>query len=251
MKKKVLSICFAFLLLIVLLISLILGISKSNIMKAHDKSDYDNWLNNKTSFEVKNNLILYKKLKNRQNINVLLLGDDLALSKGKSDAHPGWSNLLVSYIEASFKNKVYLESLAQPGDTILEGEKIVTSNPNLENFDLIIICFGKNDSTNKIPLSTFQKNYSDLIESLKSKNSTCTILTIIPSTLPESSNYRHEIENLNSDYNLKCIDMLEQFKTSKVEMATLSTNDFPNDNGYNLYAVSINDTIIKEVSNLK
>ncbi|OOM75825.1 hypothetical protein CLPUN_30590 [Clostridium puniceum] len=251
MKRRITYMCFIVLLTITLIMTLTLGILRRNKLKLENKKDYDIWMQSKTSPDPNDNLIFYKKLKNKQNVNILVLGDDLALSKGKSETHPGWLNLLVYYVESSFGNKTYLQSLAQNGDTIVEGKNIVSSNPNLENFDLIITCFGKNDSINKLPLASFTQNYTELIQTLKYKNPNCIILFMLPNTLSENNIYRDEIQNIANNNNLKCIDMLTQFKNSKVELSNLVNNDIPNDNGYNLYAVTLNDIIQNEVSKLK
>lgn len=251
---------------IALIITLSFGVIKDKQLNKKNETDYNNWTDTKTSnnsdttdFEEKiegttisdansntnvQKKSFYEKLKGKENVRILILGDGIALSEGRDSDNGIWDQGLAYFIQNTYGSKAELISLAQKKSTVKEGLS-VTSNNDISNYDLIITCFGYNDNSSKVKIETFTENYNNLIKAIKEKNNNGTIIALLPSTLSKENSYRAAIQKLATDNNFVCADTRQTFDKSGILEGKLLNSGLPNDTGYQLYTQTF-EAIIKE-----
>lgn len=260
MNKKI-GVVIITVLFISLTIVSVFGIKKSNELQNKDKKEYTEWLQKnpisekkseaekvaKAEKEVKEtvateeSLDLNQKLQKGKPINILILGDGLALSQGKDTADGSWDKSLVSWIKNTYKSDSQLKNLGEQGCTIIRGNEILASN-DIHSFDLILTCFGQSDRNKGVTLQDFKQGYLDLIKNVKSKANKAIIIPILPSTLNLESDYRNQIVSVAKEDTLIAADVKTAFLNT-VNQSELTAGVLPNDNGYKIYTQVISEVI--------
>lgn len=184
----------------------------------------------------------YGKLKNKEALKVLILGDGLALSQGSTSNNGVWDTGVVNLIKNTYGNAVEMVSLAKAKATTLVGLSVVNNN-KIENYDLVITCFGHNDNMAAVNINDFEKNYSEMITQIKKMSPNATILPVLPSTLALDNNYRRKIQEVATENSLTCVDTKTAFANSGLTDAELLNGTLPNDTGYKLYTQTVGETI--------
>lgn len=187
-------------------------------------------------------LDFYGKLKEKQLVRVLILGDGLAMSQGKTSDSAAWDQGVASLIQNTYGSKVELKSLAQGGAATATGLDITKGN-DIKDYDLVITCFGQNDNNASVNISQVKTNYNNIITEVKNKSPKANIIVILPNTLPLENTYRSTIQKVATDNNLVIADMKKAFTDSGAKEASLMNGSLPSDKGYQIYTQTIGNVI--------
>ena len=236
-------------LVVVLAITLTLGIIKDKKESKKNLEEYNEFLK-----EENNNLVeesdetdgndFYSKLRKKEEVKVLVLGDGLALSQGRVSDNGIWDQGLKNLIQNTYGSNVELNSLAQNGASSSVGVDTVKNN-DISGYNLIITCYGYNDNKVGTSIEEFKKNYEDIISEIKTKNPSAIIIPILPSTLSIDNAYSVAIKEVSDTNKLNFADIKTEFINSGVTEDNLTNSGLPNDKGYELYTQCIGN-IIKE-----
>ena len=245
-------------LIIVLAGVLTLGIIKDRKVNSDNKADYNNYIEESKTTEVAakteevkettkeatspEELNFYGKLKNKKAVKILILGDGLALSQGSTSNGGLWDAGLRNLIQNTYGSTVELISLAKAGSASSVGLTVAKSN-NLEGYDLVITCFGHNDSNSAININDFKTNYTGIVNEIKVKSPKVIILPLLPSTLPLDNKYRLKIQEVATENSLTCIDTKTAFINSGITEAKLLNGNLPSDIGYQVYTETVGNVI--------
>lgn len=256
---------------IILAIVLTVGIMQDRKLLAQNKQDYDKWIeqsNEANSIEVngeakeektkkqevqpqqtevkstEKSSNLYEKLKNKDSVRLLILGDGIALSQGRNSENGVWERGIASLITSTYGSEVEVKSLAKAGASSAVGYDVVNSN-DISNFDLIIICYGQNDNNTAVNTNQFKINYESIVSKVKESNPNGTIIPILPNTLQINNSYRDIIQEIAKDNSLDVADMKKAFASSSIGEANLLNGTLPNDTGYQIYTQVLGESIKK------
>ncbi|WP_143315811.1 SGNH/GDSL hydrolase family protein [Clostridium sp. HBUAS56017] len=244
---------------LILVFVLAAGIIKDRKLNSINKEEYVASLTNSSKEESKNtkevkaqeppvedkstkSLDFYGKLKEKQPVRVLILGDGLAMSQGRNSDNGIWDQGVASLIQNTYGSKVELKSLAQSGASTTVGVNVAKNN-DISNYDLVITCFGHNDNSTLVNPSQSKTNYSNILAEIKSKSPKATIIPVLPSTLALDNTYRLTIQKLAAENNLTCADMKKAFTESASQESTLLNGSLPNDKGYQIYTQTVGNII--------
>lgn len=241
----------------VLLVSLFLGKIEENKLIDRNSKDYQEWVNaSKHEEEVVDTineqattqvtaLDFYSKLIKKEKVKVLISGDRIALSEGKNSINGIWSEGISYIINKNYGSEVELKLIASKDITIKEGQDLL-SKEDMSNKDLIILCFGHNDSIGSVNIQEFKSAYNKIVSDIKSKNENQGLLLIIPSTLDNADKYREAIIDVANQNGLACVDTKVALDNSGLSKKSILNGKLPNDIGYQLYTESISKVINEE-----
>ena len=250
-------------LLVILISTLALGIFTDKMRNKKDSEDRNNYIETATKKEEEQKEEVKKepevqstvqaevvglkdKLKGKKDVNVLILGDGLALSRGSTSADGLWDQGIANWIQTNYGAKAKVVSLAEDGAASGRGVQIVNNN-NITGYDLVIVCYGQNDNNSAVNRNTFKTNYSTIIDKVKEANSKATIISILPNTLNLNNQYRDSIQNIATEKGVLVADMKKAFTASGSE-ASYVTGQLPNNYGYQVYTQTIGEVIKGQVN---
>lgn len=241
---------------------LTLGIIKDRKVNSDNQADYNKYIEKSKTTEVAakteevkgttkvetklEDLNFYGKLKNKTAVKILILGDGLALSQGSTSSAGTWDAGVSNLIQNTYGSTVGLTSLAKAGAASSVGLTVAKSN-NLEGCDLVITCFGHNDSNSAININDFKTNYTAVVNEIKIKSPKVVILPLLPSTLPLDNKYRLKIQEVAQENGLTCIDTKTAFINSGITETKLLNGNLPSDIGYQVYTEAIGNVIKAEM----
>ena len=165
-KSKVLDIS-----IIILIIALALVIAVGTIrdkntlaknMEIYSSDSSNNSEDNKKQATTSNP---YEKIKKGEEVNILVLGNGVGLSEGKTDESGNWTSSLSKWLEETYKSKANITNLSQDKATVKVGLEELEKNK--DNFDLAYIIFGENDQK-EIKPNEFKEDYEKNDKLLKS-----------------------------------------------------------------------------------
>lgn len=248
-------------LILIALLSIILvlvigaGLIKERYENKTNKEEYDRYIEETQIEETKDKNTegsidsskikgFINKLKAKQDVRVLILGDDMALSVGRNSDSGIWSGGVKNLIETTYGSKVDLTVLASEGAT-LENGLTTTKEKDISDYDLTILCYGNNDSKASRKVSTVKENYTEIVKNIKDKSPDSLMIAVLESSLELNNPYRLAVVEVAATNSLIKADMREAFNSSGKKDSALSKNGFPNDTGYQIYTQTIGK-VIKE-----
>lgn len=238
MKKKTKLNLIIFFLIIILTTVLFIGIKKEHTMIVQTSQRTYN-LGSSINYNSDKYNSVYNKIKANENIKILLLGDDLTYGLiSDNSSYPVAENLR-SFFKLTYNVNCDFQYLQQKDATIINGFQLLDSNPDLKDFDLVILSFGLKDSKDNSSLKIFAQNYSDLIGKLKNRNYNCLITALLPPSLTNDNEYASEIKHVCSTNNIPYADINNYFEKSDTEKESLIVNNLPTSSGYDLVISSI------------
>ncbi len=149
------------------------------------------------------------KLKNKRDLHILLFGDSIAAganASGKSDVSPylpDWGVLFVNRLKEYYKTDIRFTNTSVGGKNSKWGENEVLTSVAGYHPDLVIIAFGMNDGTGRMPPDEFRRHISAIMNQVKEVNPRAEFIlvsTMVPN--PESKfvgtqrDFRKELEEL-------------------------------------------------------
>ena len=191
----------------------------------------------------------YEKIKDGKEVNILVLGNGVGLSEGKTDESGNWTSSLSKWLEETYKSKANITNLSQDKATVKVGLEELEKNK--DNFDLAYIIFGENDQK-EIKPNEFKEDYEKIIKSLKERNKNISIVPIIENSLRKKNEYTTIIEDIGKDNDIKVLDMATVFTKDPAPYAKLTTKGgiYPNNVGYSLYFSNVKSLIEANIAAL-
>ncbi|MDM0488397.1 SGNH/GDSL hydrolase family protein [Clostridium perfringens] len=191
----------------------------------------------------------YEKIKEGKEVNILVLGNGIGLSEGKTDESGNWTSSLSKWLEETYKSKANITNLSQDKATVKVGLEELEKNK--DTFDLAYIIFGENDQKALKP-NEFKEDYEKIIEILKERNKNVDIVPIIENSLRKKNEYTTIIEAIGKDNYIKSLDMATVFTKDPAPYAKLTTKGgiYPNNVGYSLYFSNVKSLIEANIAAL-
>ena len=191
----------------------------------------------------------YEKIKEGKEVNILVLGNGIGLSEGKTDESGNWTSSLSKWLEETYKSKANITNLSQDKATVKVGLEELEKNK--DNFDLAYIIFGENDQKALKP-NEFKEDYEKIIEILKERNKNVDIVPIIENSIRKKNEYTTIIESIGKDNYIKVLDMATVFTKDPAPYAKLTTKGgiYPNNVGYSLYFSNVKSLIEANITAL-
>lgn len=246
------------LLAIVLILILVIGTITDRNEKKENMEEYNTWIkekeinkknkedsdkkDNEEKVVDKSNNNFYTKLSKKEKVKVLILGDGIALSEGRNSENGIWEHGLSYIIKNTYGCENEVVSLAKNKSKVSDGIKVVENN-DIKDYDLIVTCFGHNDSSEKISLDKFRENYEELINNIKEANNNAIIIPVVESTLDKENVYRKELIEILKEKSILYADTKLAFEKSGILEVNLKNNELPNDTGYQIYTQTISEVI--------
>ena len=184
----------------------------------------------------------YEKIKEGKEVNILVLGNGIGLSEGKTDESGNWTSSFSKWLEETYKSKANITNLSQDKATVKVGLEELEKNK--DTFDLAYIIFGENDQKALKP-NEFKEDYEKIIEILKERNKNVDIVPIIENSIRKKNEYTTIIEAIGKDNYIKVLDMATVFTKDPAPYAKLTTKGgiYPNNVGYSLYFSNVKSLI--------
>lgn len=202
-----------------------------------------------------------RKLRDKQPLTVVLLGDSISSGCNASGwakgapYQPPFQDLLQQYLEAHYQTKVMLKNPSLGGsDTrwaLTMGEKVAEAKP-----DLVILAFGMNDSSGR-PAAEYRDNLDKLMQKIREQLPQCEFILIAPmlgnkdwialkqELFPQ---YRDGLAKLAEREGVALADMTsvwtEFFKHKRDWDLTGNGVNHPNDFGHRVYAQVLSALLI-------
>jgi len=194
-----------------------------------------------------------RKLRDKQPLSILLLGDSISSGCNASGwakgapFQPPFQNLLQQHLEAQYNTKVALKNPSLGGsDTrwaLTMSDKVIEEKP-----DLVILAFGMNDSSGR-PAAEYASNLDNLMQKIRQDLPECEFILIAPMlgnkdwiTLKQElfPQYRDALAKLAESDGVALADMTsiwtEFFKHKQDWDLTGNGVNHPNDFGHRVYA---------------
>lgn len=246
-KKKIENIILI-ILVTSLFVVLLLGYLKNKKISKENQDNYEIWQQEKESEEMRiKDLNFYEKLKSNKSVKILVLGDDIGLSKGKGEKSASWTEKLSSWIKEEYAINADIKNLSIENATTKDGLNQLIKDNN--NFDLAITVYGDLDKE-KLTTSEFGSTYEDIIMELKKRNNNCDIIMVVENTFKKNDPYVKVVKNIGNNYDLNILDTIEGFIMAKEPYEELVTHKkYPNDVGYDIYVNGIKNIIKTNIDN--
>jgi hypothetical protein len=117
-----------------------------------------------------------EKLQDKKDLHILLFGDSIAAganASAKSDAAPylpSFGTLFVNRLKKHYKTDIRFTNTAVGGKTSKWGEEVVLTAVAGHHPDLVIVAFGMNDGTGKMPAETFKSHIAAILQQTRAVN---------------------------------------------------------------------------------
>ena len=185
----------------------------------------------------------YNKLKNKEDINIVVNGDSIFTGANASSAlaiEPfldKFPDAFASEITRRYGSPTHLTNTSKGGEKSDFGKANVETAVNYYNPDLVVIGYGMNDGSWNIPASDYVDNIEFMIKSIQNNCPNADIIvcaTILAN--PASSQNKGQ-----ADYLLPLKSMVEQYSnTALLDMTTFSKDLLRHKTSFELYANNIN-----------
>lgn len=141
------------------------------------------------TMESKNKMSLQKtttKLKKGQPLKIVFYGNSIEVGgnssgfKGVKPYMPNWTQLVVYNLRRRFSSNISYKNQSVGGKTAQWGLENAAALVASENPDLVVIAFGMNDGTHKIPVSDFICQIKGIMKTTHQKNPECEFILVTP-----------------------------------------------------------------------
>ncbi len=186
----------------------------------------------------------YQKLQAGLPVNIIIIGDSIGSGAGSSDASHTWMSLLADYLKETYNSDITLTNISMGGNASYAGYVRALSLDNNIEYDLVIFCYGQNDSPDDFGLY-----YESMIRAVKKRWSNCSMISILESSQRSYTEKMETIKTLADYYGILVADTIKPFTDgSNGEYDDLTRDTVhPNDEGQAVYAEVIEKIIDNEV----
>ncbi|MGC7870050.1 SGNH/GDSL hydrolase family protein [Desulfosporosinus sp. SYSU MS00001] len=195
-----------------------------------------------------------KKLKT-SNINVVILGDSIAVNQGASDpSTTGWESILFTSLTSMYSHNILWYNKGSSGTLV--DYCLQRADEIAENTDAVFICVGRNDRNYYTP-DQFCLKYIQLIQLIKNKAPNADIFCIVEPPMVSSDEslfkaIRSQISLASKSYGANLLDVWSAFPTNQTDLAAvLSDGLHPKDKGYKLMSNYIYKQLITKINEVK
>ena len=187
----------------------------------------------------------YQKLEDGFDVNILIIGDSIGEGIGASSSNSFWVPLLQADLKKSYGgSKVSFTNVSMGGNTSYAGYVRTMALDDDVNYDLAIVCYGQNDSTDG-----FSTNYESIIRAIKGKYPDCSIISILESSQREYTEKMTTIQSICEHYSIPVADTIAAFNNSGKAYDDLSNDGVhPNDAGQEIYFETVKSVIDDNVA---
>ncbi len=220
----------------------------------------DEWKGPKPEFAEKSLARTIGKLRAKQPVNIVLLGDSISTGCNASGwakgapFQPAWQDLLQEHLAAHYASTVTLENLAVGGTStpwgVTMSDKVAAAKP-----DLVVLAFGMNDSSGR-PAAEYEANISAIMKKVREARSETDFILVAtmlgnrdwvalkPELFPQ---YRDSLAKLTGP-GVALADLTTTWATlfQQKQDWDLTGNgvNHPNDFGHRIYAQTISALLI-------
>lgn len=181
----------------------------------------------------------YQKLSDGFDVNILIVGDSIGVGDGTESAGQEWFKQLQTYLQTINKGNVSLTNISMGGNASYAGYVRTMALNDGVDYDLAIICYGQNDSTDG-----FSTNYESIIRALRNKYPDCSIISVLESSQREYTEKMTTIQGICEHYDIPIADTIAAFNNSGKNYEDLSNDGVhPNDAGQGIYFESVKAVI--------
>lgn len=178
----------------------------------------------------------YQLLADGFDVNILIVGDSIGAASGASDDEHRWTSLLKNRIESQYDVSVRLTNISMGGNTSYAGYvRTMTLNDGI-NYDLVVLCYGQNDSE-----MDFELYYEAVIRSVKVRYPKASIICIQESSQRDYTEKMKTIQSIADHYCLPVADTIEPFRDSYEKL--VKDGIHPNDDGMKIYCQTVINVI--------
>jgi len=186
----------------------------------------------------------YQKLLDGFDVNVLIVGDSIGEGAGTETDGQQWFKQLQTYLRTVNKSKVSVTNVSMGGNASYAGYVRTMALNDDVNYDLAIICYGQNDSTDG-----FSTNYESIIRAIRSKYPDCSIISILESSQREYTEKMTTIQSICEHYGIPIANTIDAFNNSEKAYDDLSNDGVhPNDSGQEIYYETVKKVIDDNVA---
>lgn len=186
----------------------------------------------------------YQKLADGFDVNVLVVGDSIGAGSGTQTDGKQWYTQLQGYLKTINNGKVSVTNVSMGGNASYAGYARTSALKDERDYDLAIICYGQNDSTNG-----FSTNYESIIRSIRSKYPDCSIISILESSQREYTEKMTTIQSICEHYGIPVADTIDAFNNSEKAYDDLTSDGVhPNDAGQKIYFETVKSVIDDNVA---
>ncbi len=186
----------------------------------------------------------YQKLADGFDVNVLIVGDSIGQGSGTQTDGQQWFSQLQTYLRTVNKSKVSVTNVSMGGNASYAGYVRTMALNDDVNYDLAIICYGQNDSTDG-----FSTNYESIIRAIRSKYPDCSIISILESSQQTYTEKMTTIQTICEHYSIPIADTIDAFNNSGKAYEDLSNDGVhPNDDGQEIYFETVKSVIDDNVA---
>lgn len=127
-----------------------------------------------------------RKLRTAKPVKIVFLGNSIATGANSSDFQhqtpymPSWPELVVYGLRATYSGIVNFSNKSVGGKTSAWGRGQVSSTVIPENPDLVVIAFGMNDGTFKVPPNEFMQNIQGIMNPVVKQNEDAEFILVAP-----------------------------------------------------------------------
>ena len=170
----------------------------------------------------------YQMLDNGFDVNVLIVGDSIGAGSGASDNDHRWINLLKANLESKYRVSVKLTNVSMGGNTSYAGYVRTMTLKDDAAYDLVILCYGQNDST-----VDFSLYYESVLRAIKLRYPSASIICIQESSQKDYTEKMQIIQAIADHYGLPVADTIAPFRADYKNLVMDGTH--PNDDGHQIY----------------
>ena len=128
----------------------------------------------------------HEKLRKGQPLNIVFYGNSIEVGgnssgfQGVSPYMPNWTQLVIYNLRNHYSSSISYTNNSVGGMTAKWGEENADELVALLNPDLVVIAFGMNDGTGKVPVSDFINQLRGIMRSVCLKNPKCEFILVTP-----------------------------------------------------------------------
>ncbi|MCQ2462622.1 MAG: SGNH/GDSL hydrolase family protein [Clostridia bacterium] len=186
-------------------------------------------------------LDFYEKLKNKEDVNVLIIGD--SIGEGAGGEYGIWFQLLENAVEKEYGVNYRTRNVSFGGNAAYCGYVSSKIFADRTDYDLAVLCYSQNDGD----LKTLGIYYEAMIRALRTKYDNIAIISILESPQREINQKMQTVIDICKYYEIPVADTITPFNTSEIGYDNLTTDGVhPNNEGQKIYFETVMEVIRAE-----
>ena len=174
----------------------------------------------------------------------MIVGDSIGAGSGTQTDGKQWYTQLQSYLKTVNKGIISVTNVSKGGNASYDGYVRTMALNDDVDYDLAIICYGQNDSTDG-----FSTNYESIIQAVRTKYPDCSIISILESSQREYTEKMTTIQSICEHYSIPVADTIAAFNNSGKAYDDLTGDGVhPNEAGQEIYFETVKSVIDDNVA---